>query len=144
MNKKFSTTLTTLSILALTLGSSLSSASALDLTEISNNNLTTIEQSDEKDATREVWKLVSSSEKKISEKYTGIVTKSTTSTINLGTTIKGISVGYSNAYSESKKFKSYLRTRDITAKFKVFNTMGHFLRYQTETKRITTTYYIGI
>lgn len=92
----------------------------------------------------EDWRLVSSSSKTIKNVYTGVVTKTTTRAVNTGTNIKGMNVGYTYSYSESRQFKTYKRTREITAKFKVYNRMGKFLRYETVTKRMTATHHVPI
>ena len=95
-------------------------------------------------STTEDWRLVSSSEKLISDKYSHTVEKTSTTAFNAGFTYKGFTVGASKTYSKTRKFKVYNRTRDITMKFKVYTRMGHFLRYETVNRRITTTHHVAI
>lgn len=92
-------------------------------------------------ATTYDYRLLSSSEKLISDTYTGIVTKTSAWAFNAGKTINGVEVGASYTYSSSKQFKTYKRVRDITAKYAVYTRMGHFVRYETVTVRVTTTYH---
>ncbi|CEP45900.1 Uncharacterised protein [[Clostridium] sordellii] len=92
----------------------------------------------------EDWRLVSSSQKLISNKYSHLLETTSTTAFNAGYTFKGFTVGASQTYSKSRKFKVYNRTRDITMKFKVYTRMGHFLRYETVKKRITTKHHVSI
>lgn len=92
----------------------------------------------------EDWRLVSSSIKTISNKYDGTVTKTKSTAFNAGIQIENFSFGASQTYSSSKKFKTYKRTREVTAKFKVYTRMGHFLRYETVKRRATTIHHVAI
>lgn len=92
----------------------------------------------------EDWRLESSSTKLISDTYTGILTKTSTTAFNAGINIKGFEFGASKTYSKSRQFKTYKRVREVTAKFAVYHRMGGFLRYQTETQRVTTIHHVAM
>ncbi|WP_373599003.1 hypothetical protein [Paraclostridium bifermentans] len=89
----------------------------------------------------EDWRVASKSIRTISKKYNGTVTKTTTTAYNAGISIKFLNLGSSKTYSETKKFKTYRLKREVKVKFKVYDRMGHFLRYENIKKIATTTYY---